>query len=316
MSQISITSQVNNVPYAKQLGLPPFYYRKRSCDTNLTGSSPATQYQRLKQIQNTVRVYASLYTANLAPLTAYKKPISDPKAGFYGVCWNQMSDRPVPSVQKATIPTGYQTAMNRRHTSVTSSKPGSQTPGGVGCDIKHNSYDRYLNRLKGRGPMRRGVVPPTFGLPRPFNRAFPVYGDKVTKTSIVGKNCNCPIGSPNLTNQQNSIIYNNNPFYPNSYFGDYPQSQITYKIGDFVYAIQPGQTFYTRGTITGIPTVNVPTYTVAFDESKQGFQYNLDQLLVYVPCNCNATQNSTIFRNGLFATVGVNYNQLCQTQPF
>ena len=176
--------------YSKERGLQPFIYRLRSCDTNLTGSTPADQYQRLKLIQNTVRVYGSLYTANLGPLSAYKRPISAPDSGLYGVCWNQMSDRPVPSVQRASIPTGYHTSLNNRHHSVTSSKPGSQTPGGAGCDIKHNSYDRYLNRLKGKGPLKRGIVSPTFGAPIPFNPAFPIYGGKTTKTNIIA-GCKC-----------------------------------------------------------------------------------------------------------------------------
>lgn len=176
--------------YSKQRGLQPFIYRLRSCDTELNGNTPDDQYQRLKLIQNTVRVYGSLYTANLGPLSAYKRPISAPDAGLYGVCWNQMSDRPVPSVQRASIPTGYHNSLNNRHHSVTSSKPGSQTPGGAGCDIKHNSYDRYLNRLKGKGPLKRGIVPPTFGAPIPFNCAFPIYGGKTTKTNIIA-GCKC-----------------------------------------------------------------------------------------------------------------------------
>jgi hypothetical protein len=301
MSQISITSQVNNVPYAKQLGLPPFYYRKRSCDTKLTGSTPADQYQRLKQIQNTVRVYASLYPANLGPLNAYKKPLSDPNAGFYGVCWNQMSDRPVPSVQKATIPTGYHTAMNRRRTSVTSSKPGCQTPGGTGCDIKHNSYDRYLNRLKGKGPMRRGVVPPTFGLPIPFNRALPVYGAKTTKTTIVGAGCDCPISTPVDRLKQDLQIYNN-PLWQ-----AYPASIFSYKVNDYVYAIQPGQTFYTRSQITAIDGT---IYTVKFSDGTS-VNKKIDELLVYLPCNCDATQNGKIYPSGLFTVTGAQYNQSC-----
>jgi hypothetical protein len=51
--------------------------------------------------------------------------------------WNQTSDQSVASVQ-------------RRGGSVRNI-PGGQTPGGVGCDIKHNSYERYLNKLKRRG---------------------------------------------------------------------------------------------------------------------------------------------------------------------
>jgi len=304
MSQISITSKVDNVPYAKQLGLPQFYYRKRSCDTNLTGSSPADQYQRLKQIQNTVRVYASLYPANLGPLNAYKKPISDPTAGFYGVCWNQMSDRPVPSVQRATIPTGYGTAMNRRHTSVTSSKPGCQTPGGHGCDIKHNSYDRYLNRLKGKGPMRRGVIPPTFGAPIPFNRAFPVYGGKTTKTSIVTTGCDCPINTPADNLKQNIQIYNNPEWQP------YPSTTFSFKVGDYVYAIKSGQQFYTKAQI--IPTSGGSTnFTVKFVDDGSTAVKSEAELLPYFPCNCDATQDSETFRTGLFATTGVNYNETC-----
>ena len=127
MTSFAKTALVFN-PLNKILGLPPFYYRLRDCDTNLTSNTPANQYQRLKLIQNTVRVYSSLYTSNLGPLNAYVKPTN----ATYGVCWNQMSDRPIPSVQKATIPTGSNTTLNRKHTSVTSSRPGCQTPGGIG----------------------------------------------------------------------------------------------------------------------------------------------------------------------------------------
>ena len=179
------TAIVYNID-SKLFGLKPFYYRDRRCDTNLNSNTSAVQYQKLKIIQNTVRVPGSLYIANLGPLSAYKKPTNS----TYGVCWNQMSDRPEPSVQKATVPTGS-TSINRKHTSVTSSRPGCQTPGGVGCDIKHNSYDRYLNRLKGKGPLRRGVIPTTFSeIPYPFNPAFPIYGGKITKTNIVS-GCVC-----------------------------------------------------------------------------------------------------------------------------
>ena len=170
--------------------LQPFYYRWRNCDTNLTSNTPANQYQRQKLIQNTVRVYSSLYTMNLGSLSAYTKPPAEP---YGGVCWNQMSDRPFPSVQTTYVPTGKNSTLNSRKSSVTSSRPGCQSPGGVGCDIKHNSYDRYLNRLKGKSSLRRGTLPAGFGAPEiPFNVAYPVYGGKVVKTSIVN-NCNCPV---------------------------------------------------------------------------------------------------------------------------
>lgn len=181
------TGLVINEPN-KILGLPPFVYRCRNCDTNLTGNTVYDRYQRQKIIQKTVRLYASLYTANKAPLVAYKKPTTVTR----GVCWNQMSDQPFPSVQPNIVPTGFYHSINNLRHSVTSSRPGGQNPGGVGVDIKHNSYDRYLNRLKGKGPLRRGRIPKTMALPNiPFNNAFPVYGGKLFKQNII-TGCNCP----------------------------------------------------------------------------------------------------------------------------
>ena len=168
----------------KQLGLQPYYYRKTGCNDNLTSNTPADQYQRLKLIQNTVRVPASLYTMNLGSLTSGARSST-------AVCWNQMSDRLVPSVQRSIVPSGTNNSLNTRRRSVTSSRPGCQSPGGVGCDIKHNSYERYLNRLKAKEPLRQGVIPPGFGQNSiPFVRAFPIYGGKTTKTNIIS-GCVC-----------------------------------------------------------------------------------------------------------------------------
>ena len=284
------TAIVYNEPN-KIVGLPPYYYRLRSCDTNLNGNTPADQYQKLKLIQNTVRVYASLYTANLGPLSAYKKPT----AQTYGVCWNQMSDRPVPSVQRATIPTGFGTSLNRKHTSVTSSRPGCQTPGGVGCDIKHNSYDRYLNRLKGKGPMRRGVVPPTFGSPIPFNPAFPIYGGKTVKTNIVSS-CDCP---QEQTLNQDIKLYNDPLWQP------YPNVNFEFKVGQNVYAIKTGTNYYSVATITSI--VN-DVYTIQFEDGTIQTT-NVDELKYYYPCNCNSSYSPSSL--GVFSVYSSDYGVNC-----
>ena len=197
-------SLVENSQY-KIRGLVPFYYRLRNCDTNLTANTPANQRQRVKIINNTTGVASSLYTMNIGALTAYKKPL-DSRGG---VCWNQMSDRPVPSVQRATVPTGYNNSSNRRHGSVTSSRPGGQTPGGVGCDVKHNSYDRYLNRLKGKGPLRRGSL---------SNLEAPLYGGKDFKPSIV-EGCDCPIVIDDNIDDNTDIIDEEKEFInPNAVF--------------------------------------------------------------------------------------------------
>ena len=283
MASIGLTSIVYNNP-SKIIGLPPYYYRLRSCDTNLNSNTPANQYQILKRIQNTVRVPASLYVSNLGPLNAYKKPISNPDAGFHGVCWNQMSDRPVPSVQRATIPTGFANSLNNRHNSVTSSRPGCQTPGGAGCDIKHNSYDRYLNRLKGKGPLRRGPIPPKFGIPIPFNPAFPIYGGKTVKTNIV-TGCDCPIENKQLDLQQDIRVYNN-PLYQ-----EYPTGHRTFLVGDYVYAIKPGDDFYSKAIVIG---VNENMYTIQFADGTTDVQ-NINHLLVYFPCDCSGLQISGNF---------------------
>ncbi len=285
------TALIYNNPN-KLFGLNPFYYRWRVCDTNLNGNTPADQYQKLKLIQNTVRVPSSLYTSNLGPLNAYKKPT----AATYGVCWNQMSDRPVPSVQKATVPTGFNNSLNRRHSSVTSSKPGGQTPGGVGCDIKHNSYDRYLNRLKGKGPLRRGVIPANFGTPIPFNPAFPIYGGKTTKTNIVS-GCDCPIDTPAAKLQQDIQIYNYPLWQPD------PLGSCGFNVGDYVYAMQTGNDFYTRAIVL---SVEDDVYTIEFDNGTIQTATG-NELLVYFPCNCdsNSGKTSTFYINSLKSSVNI-----------
>jgi hypothetical protein len=272
MNTYSKTSLVTNIPQYKLLGLPEYYYRLRSCDTNMTSNTPANQYQKLKLIQNTVRVYASLYTSNLGPLNAYVQPTNI----TYGVCWNQMSDRPVASVQKTVVPTGANTTLNRRHTSVTSSRPGCQSPGGIGCDIKHNSYDRYLNRLKGKGPMRRGIVPQNFGKPIPFDCAYPVYGGKTMKTNIVDAGCDCPIGLPDINNSQDIRIYSDLLWQP------YPTSEYGFNVGDFVYAIENKNTFYSKALVIAI---NNNIYTIKFDDGTTEDK-TVNELLIYYPCNC------------------------------
>ena len=73
----------------------------RWCNNNISYNDPASQYQTLKIIQNTVRVPASLYMNDLAALNVYQKPGEE-----YGVNWNQMSDRRVRHVQPTTVAGG------------------------------------------------------------------------------------------------------------------------------------------------------------------------------------------------------------------
>lgn len=335
MIPTSRTSIVYNTP-SKLLGLPPYYYRVRSCDTNLTSNTPANQYQRLKLIQNTVRVEASLYTSNLGPLSAYQNP----GMKTHNVCWNQMSDRVYPSVQKTVVPSGTNCALNKKTTSVTSSRPGCQTPGGKGCDIKHNSYDRYLNRLKAKGPLRRGVVPENFGAPIiPFNPAYPIYGAKTTKTSIVS-GCDCPIPINEQINEysmelvenkitegnklvtvtndtktndtktndklQNDIQIYNNPLYKQQHDTDF-----IFNVGEYVFAKQSGDNYYTRAIIKE-KNINNLVYLIQFDNGMIEIQ-SVNSLLLYYPCNCYGEINSNIYSSGFLVVQSstTEFNPTC-----
>ena len=252
---------------------PATICRAFSCNKSLCNVDPALQYIRLKLIQNTVRVPASLYVNDLGALTTYQNP--DPR---YGVNWNQMSDRAVRHVQPNIVTGGsFYHGSSTKHT-ITRCRPGAGCPGGAGVDIKHNSYDRYLNRLKGKGPARRGVVPPNFGTQLPFNPAFPIYGGKTMKTSIVGDNCNCPISSDNSNasyNSSNAKLYNIlfDPVLLNSKF--------KFQVGSIVYALN-SQGYYARGVVT---TIVNEVYTVVFDNGTS-ISTSSDNLLVYFPCNC------------------------------
>ena len=158
--------------------------------------------QNQKIIQNVVRVKSSLYTMNLAGLNVYQSPLESyqlitQNGSSYivppGSNWNQMSDRAKPSNQ--LIKTGSY-GSNSLKRSKLSNKPGSMSPGGLGVDIKHNSYERYLNRLKGKGLLKKGIVQISDGQK--------MTGGKKSRLAIVN-NCNC-INNEETTENQNYNI--------------------------------------------------------------------------------------------------------------
>lgn len=257
-------------------------YRCRNCNTNLTSNDPASQYQRQKLIQNTVRVKASLFTMNLGALSVYQRPdlvykVVDVSGSNYlvspGVNWNQMSDRKEPHIQvvKTGAGTGYHSSSTRR--TITSNRPGAMSPGGSGVDIKHNSYDRYLNRLKGKAPLRRGVIPQDFGAPFiPFNRAYPVYGGKIMKTSIVN-NCNCPIISDN-----SSELYKNSDLQDKIYSVKYE-----YHVGDYVWASKIGD-LSKEQLKAEIIAIDGGIYTIKFEDGTYE-QVTSEYISIYFDCS-------------------------------
>ena len=268
----------------------PFVYRCRGCNNNLSSNDPASQYQRQKIIQKTVRVMASVFTMNLGALSGYQRPnltynVVDVSGSNYivspGVNWNQMSDRREPHIQVVKNGGGssYHSSSTKR--TITANRPGAMSPGGSGVDIKHNSYDRYLNRLKGKAPMRRGVIPPNFGTPYiPFNRAYPVYGGKVMKTSIVS-GCNCPIISDNSaelykdSNIQEKIL----------------AVKFEFQIGDSVWARKIGDTTMKlyKATITAIEN---EVFTVLFEDGTSE-SLTSEYISIYYDCNGCISQTTT-----------------------
>lgn len=266
----------------------------RSFNQNLNGNDHASQYQRQKIIQNTVRVKASLYTMNLAALSVYQRPnliygVVDNSGATYvvppGVNWNQMSDRKDPHVQRIVSGSGSSYGASSTKRTITRLRPGALSPGGSGVDIKHNSYERYLNRIKGKGPVRRGPIPPTFGVPYiPFNRAAPVYGGKTIKTSIIS-GCNCPITDETIRNVTDTKLYENSDIQNRIFDVTY-----TFNVGDFVWANKYSNisTSFEKATIISIVD---GLYTLQFADGTETVTIKCE-LLIYYDCGDCVNTNS------------------------
>ena len=272
-SNISLNPNINNI-----------VYRCRTCNSNNASDSPASQYIKLKQIQNSVRVASSLYTMNLAALNVYSKPkttyseVYIPQQYYLvspNVNWNQMSDRPRPSNQVVYTGNGstYHSSSTKR--TITSLRPGGLSPGGKGVDIKHNSYQRYLNRIKGKGPVRRGVIPPDFGAPIKFNNAYPIYGGKTMKTSIVS-GCNCEI---------NGTSGNENLLYIDGTQDKIYNVKYKFNVGDNVWAFSSIFDKYIKATIISIDENNGTAYVEFEDGIFENLPFN--KILIYFKCDCS-----------------------------
>jgi hypothetical protein len=99
---------------------------------------------RQKLIWRQVRVPSSQLTSVTQAENVVGGPSNAPTIANANVNWNQSSDRANASIQLLYRPTNG----NSTKTSITRERPGSQSPGGKGVDVKHNSYDRYLARKK------------------------------------------------------------------------------------------------------------------------------------------------------------------------
>jgi hypothetical protein len=131
-----------------------------------------------KRIWKQVRTYSSLYTMANASTNVGGSSTNLPLPHYNNVNWNQSSDRNKPSVQTTIVPSRG----NSTRSSITRHRPGANSPGGKGVDIKHNSYDRHLNRVKSnlvRSQKSTSLVPQ--------------YGNKTQTFSMLSQLCvQCP----------------------------------------------------------------------------------------------------------------------------
>lgn len=103
-----------------------------------------------KVIQKQTGVSSSTYINNLVPYQVTKAQEYYKNQGKnYPLYAKVSSDRIKPSNMHNNM-----RVVNRNTSSLlgsrTSLKPGCLAPGGIGVDIKHNSYDRYLAKLKAK----------------------------------------------------------------------------------------------------------------------------------------------------------------------
>ena len=132
-----------------------------------------------KRIWNQVRVPSSEYSMNLASLTVSSDDNKLCKNNNNYGNWNQMSDRINPHKMKFQ---NHPSRGNSTKATLTSIKPGACSPGGIGVDVKHDSYARYLARKKGRNIRTQSD-----------NNAAtkPKYGNKKKKYGIISNSEYC-----------------------------------------------------------------------------------------------------------------------------
>jgi hypothetical protein len=172
-------------------------------DTDATGCKTYSQKrldQRQKIIQKVVRVDSAQYAMNKAAMNVYQRKARTAFGLRFGSMYNYpstMSDRREPHIVPETQ--AVHRHANSKHGSKTRAWPGMTSAAGVGVDVKHGSYARYLARKKGlelkagNGAYKHSHKrSPTFEEMQQ-NPAI-TQGGKNVKFSIVsgGGNCECP----------------------------------------------------------------------------------------------------------------------------
>lgn len=150
--------------------LPPSY---TVAQCHFCNSQIQNAEQTQRRIWHQVRVGSSTYTLNKAALAGAASIL---KSNSF-TNWNQLSDQAVAHRQTAYHPTHG----NSLRSTLTSHRPGAGAPGGVGVDVKHDSYARFLNKKKGQ-VLRTQTV----GI-----ASKPVEGNKIRKYGLIQNSVNC-----------------------------------------------------------------------------------------------------------------------------
>jgi len=311
-----MTNKTWNVSTQQFYDVEDNYYRCRGCNQNLASNSPESLYQKQKLIQKTVRVPASLYLMNLAGLNVYEPPNSTYRyvqnsGSVYvvspGTNWNQMSDRAQPHIQKNVGASGSTYGGNSLKRSLTRLRPGALSPGGEGVDIKHNSYERYLNRIKGKSPLRRGKITDAMKEYAPFNLANPIYGGKTFKLAIVN-HCNCPITDDN-TNLKNILSQ-----YPSTQDKIY-SVKYSFHVGDYIWTSKTGHNgLYKAKILTIIDNNCVVQFNI--DNAKE--TKLLSEVFIDYDCKCKdqlVIEDANTVDSSFF-TKSPNTSVLCDNSVF
>ena len=185
--------------------MPTISYTANTCDCDFgqimyhpakcTSSQPchpdavaAIKEVTQKRIWGQVRAPSSMFSMNLAALTVAGDPANAPKnepaQGYYGVNWNQMSDRNIAHIQ---LSRNVPSRGNSTKTTLTRHRPGAAAPGGAGVDVKHGSYARYLARKKASNIRTQ----------KPTN-IKPVQGNKSRMFGMINRSQDCCPNPPNV----------------------------------------------------------------------------------------------------------------------
>lgn len=142
----------------------------KSCSDRCNGGDPWCDWNKQLITQKKIWGLVGKSSSSFQDMTSSVNVVG-PLSGMYSnkplekygyVNWNQSSDRNVAGIQQRYVPRNK-----------TRQRPGSSGGSGVGVDVKHNSYARFLARKKGKilttmpnlssGPMTPNLEKPIKG---------------------------------------------------------------------------------------------------------------------------------------------------------